>query len=134
MIKRRVGFAPARGRRKAHVTCLLALCLLALLAGVALAQGGYQVARSGYQVARSGYQVARSGYQVARSGYDLSWWTVDGGGQTFSVGGNYSLAGTIGQADAGQLTGEGYRLGGGFAIGGAGGVYRVYLPVVLRGY
>jgi len=120
MIKRRVGFAPARGRRKAHVTCLLALCLLALLAGVALAQGGYQV--------------ARSGYQVARSGYDLSWWTVDGGGQTFSVGGNYSLAGTIGQADAGQLTGEGYRLGGGFAIGGAGGVYRVYLPVVLRGY
>ena len=82
----------------------------------------------------SALALAQDGYQVARSGYDLSWWTVDGGGQTFSVGGNYSLAGTIGQADAGQLTGEGYRLGGGFATGGAGGVYRVYLPVVLRGY
>ena len=87
---------------------LLALAALLLLAGVALAQGGY----------------------------DLSWWTVDGGGQTFSTGGSYSLGGTIAQPDAGLLTGLGYRLEGGFWVGGAppGSVYRVYLPVVMRGY
>jgi len=78
-----------------------------------------------------GVVVAQTG-----GGYDLTWSTVDGGGQTFSVGGYYSLGGTIGQPDAGLLTGEGYRLEGGFWIGEAPAVgpYRVYLPVVLRGY
>jgi hypothetical protein len=47
------------------------------------------------------------------AGYDLSWWTVDGGGGTVS-GGSYTLAGTIGQPDAGILTGGDYTLGGGF--------------------
>ena len=57
-------------------------------------------------------------------------------GQAFSAGRNYSLGGTIGQPDAGLLIGVGYRLEGGLWIGGApaGGPYRVYLPVVLRGY
>lgn len=32
--------------------------------------------------------------------YDLSWFTVDGGGHTFSTGGDYVLGGTIGQPDA----------------------------------
>ena len=73
-----------------------------------------------------------AGGVVAQSGYDLSWWTVDGGGQTFSTGPGYSLGGTIGQPDAGLLTGPGYQLAGGFWIGG--GRYRVYLPVVMRSY
>ena len=47
--------------------------------------------------------------------YDLSWYTVDGGGATFSVGGPYSLGATIGQPDAsGALTGGAYALVGGF--------------------
>src|SRR5512134_3654394 len=47
-------------------------------------------------------------------GYDLSWWTVDGGGATFSTGGTYRLGGTIGQPDAGELSGGDYTLYGGF--------------------
>jgi len=74
-----------------------------------------------------------SGGVAAQGGYELSWWTVDGGGYTFSSGGGYSLGGTIGQADAGLLTGPGYELAGGFWNGG-GGRYRVYVPVVLRSY
>ena len=71
---------------------------------------------------------------LARSGYDLSWWTVDGGGDTAS-GGSYTLVGTIGQPDAGILAGGAYTLGGGFWGGGvAAAGYKVYLPVVLRNY
>jgi hypothetical protein len=95
------------GNRKSPI--LLALASLLLLTPLALAQSG--------------------------DGYDLSWWTVDGGGYTFSTGGNYTLGGTIGQPDAGSLTGGAYTLGGGFW--GAGVVtveYKVYLPVVLRQY
>ena len=73
-----------------------------------------------------------AGGAAAQGGYDLSWWTVDGGGYTFSTGGTYSLGGTIGQPDAGLLEGPGYRLSGGFWSGG-GGPYVVYLPVILRG-
>jgi hypothetical protein len=53
----------------------------------------------------------------AQSGgdYDLSWSTVDGGGQTWSTGGNLKLGGTIGQHDAGsEHTGGNYALQGGF--------------------
>ncbi len=46
--------------------------------------------------------------------YDLSWSTVDGGGGTFSTGGVYSLGGTIGQPDAGAMTGGAYSITGGF--------------------
>ena len=77
--------------------------------------------------------------QPAADVYDLSWWTADGGGQTFpgqaartgSIGGNYSLGGTAGQPDAGLLAGPGYHLSGGF-WSGATVVYNIYLPVVLR--
>jgi hypothetical protein len=66
--------------------------------------------------------------------YDLSWWTVDAGGQTFSTGGGYALGGSIGQPDADVLTGGDYTLGGGFWRGGAAaGRHQVYLPLTLRG-
>jgi hypothetical protein len=66
--------------------------------------------------------------------YDLSWWTVDGGGDTaVSTGGGYTLGGTIGQSDAGVFTGDDYTLAGGF-WGGASAEYRVYLPLVVRNY
>ncbi len=83
------------------------LVLLLLLPAVALAQSG--------------------------GGYDLTWNTIDGGGYTWSEGGGYSLGGTIGQPEAGMLSGGGYTLTGGF-WGGAAVSYRLYLPLVLRNY
>jgi hypothetical protein len=75
-----------------------------------------------------------AGVVFAQGGYDLSWWTVDGGGDTLSTGPGYSLGGTIGQPDAGPaLSGPGYRLTGGFWLAGARS-YGVYLPVVQRAY
>jgi hypothetical protein len=70
---------------------------------------------------------------LAQGGYELSWWTVDGGGQMYSIGGGYELGGTIGQPDAGVLTGGGYTLGGGFWRGGSkiAPWYEVYLPLVV---
>ena len=67
----------------------------------------------------------------AQSGsYDLSWNTIDsGGGQ--SIGNGYTLAGTIGQADAGATSGNEYTLIGGFWAG-MGFQAKVYLPLVQR--
>ncbi len=64
--------------------------------------------------------------------YNLNWWTVDGGGHTFSTGDGYTLGGTIGQPDAGVMEGGPYALHGGFWPGGSVGEYTVYLPLVLR--
>jgi hypothetical protein len=87
---------------------LLALAAFLVIAGVAGAQTG--------------------------NGYDLSWNTIDGGGVTFSSSGEYSLGGTVGQPDAGLLTGGEYTLGGGFWGGGAvtGVAYDVYLPLIVH--
>ena len=65
------------------------------------------------------------------NGYELAWSTVDGGGIMFSAGGDYSLAGTIGQPDAGATSAGGYTLFGGF-WGDEAAPYKVYLPVVLK--
>lgn len=50
--------------------------------------------------------------------YDLSWYSIDGGGATFSTGGVYELGGTIGQFDAGPgsagMSGGAFTLVGGF--------------------
>ncbi|TMC55344.1 MAG: hypothetical protein E6J26_08160 [Chloroflexi bacterium] len=66
------------------------------------------------------------------NGYDLSWNSIDGGGITFATGANnYSLGGTIGQADAGVLSGGPYTLTGGFwAALNTGG--STYLPLIRR--
>ncbi len=68
-----------------------------------------------------------------QSGYDLSWYTIDGGGATFSTGGSYSLGGTIGQPDAGALSGGSYQLTGGFWAG-ASINYNIYLPLTLKNF
>lgn len=49
--------------------------------------------------------------------YEIVWHTIDAGGGT-SQGGEYSLSGTIGQADAGWSAGDGYEILGGFWPGG----------------
>jgi hypothetical protein len=53
------------------------------------------------------------GSVACRAQYEVSWWTIDSGGQT-SGGGAYQLSGTIGQPDAGILAGGNYTLTGGF--------------------
>ena len=45
--------------------------------------------------------------------YSIDWYSIDGGGGT-SSGGGYTLTGTIGQSDAGKLTGGDFELVGGF--------------------
>jgi hypothetical protein len=45
--------------------------------------------------------------------YSIDWSTVDGGGGT-SIGGVYSVTGTIGQPDAGTMSGGNYSVAGGF--------------------
>jgi hypothetical protein len=45
--------------------------------------------------------------------YSIDWFTIDGGGGN-STGGAYAVSGTIGQPDAGTLSGGNYTLQGGF--------------------
>jgi hypothetical protein len=45
--------------------------------------------------------------------YSVDWSTIDGGGGT-STGGVYSVTGTIGQPDAGRMSGGNYSVDGGF--------------------
>jgi len=42
----------------------------------------------------------------------IDWWTIDGGGGT-STGGIYTVSGTIGQADAGTMSGSPFTVTGG---------------------
>lgn len=62
--------------------------------------------------------LALAGIALAQSGgpYGLTWHSVDGGGHTFSTGGDYSLGGAVGQADAQPTPAAGgsYALQGGF--------------------
>jgi hypothetical protein len=53
----------------------------------------------------------------AGGGLQIHWYTIDGGGEVFSIGGAFELSGTIGQPDAsraGVLRGGPYHLTGGF--------------------
>ena len=75
---------------------------------------------------------------LAQSGgeLDLSWNTIDSGGGTFSSGGSYTLGGTIGQPDAGGMTGGAYTLSGGFWAGQAAPPpppsYDLFLPLINK--
>lgn len=58
---------------------------------------------------------------VTMAQYEISWYTIDGGGgsgPTGSIGGNFDLSVTIGQADAGPvlspMIGGSFELSGGF--------------------
>jgi hypothetical protein len=63
--------------------------------------------------------------------YQLDWFTVDGGGGG-SSGGTFTLNGTIGQADAGRLSGGTYSLAGGFWAP-LGNIFTdLYLPLVIK--
>ena len=97
-------------------TALLLLVLVLLVGSVAVAQSGDGPS------------------SLPQASYDLGWNTVDGGGYTFSTGGDFALGGTIGQPDAGLLTGGDYALGGGFWGGGALRLIQqnVYLPLIVR--
>ena len=65
-------------------------------------------------------------------GYTLDWWTVDGGGGTWSdTGEQYELDGTAGQPDASVWSDSEYILTGGFWSGAAV-QYRTYLPLVVK--
>lgn len=76
--------------------------------------------------------------------FAVDWFTIDSGGGT-SSGGTYSLSGTIGQPDAGRLTGGSYTLEGGFwgiqgfatpllRIERLGPTVRVFWPASSAGY
>jgi hypothetical protein len=52
--------------------------------------------------------------------FEIRWSTIDGGGGT-STGGIYSVSGTIGQADAGTLSGGVFEVRGGYWTGFSGG-------------
>src|SRR5216117_2157775 len=45
--------------------------------------------------------------------YSIDWFTIDGGGGA-STGGVYSVSGTIGQPDAGTMSGGNFTVNGGF--------------------
>jgi hypothetical protein len=57
------------------------------------------------------------GYSCCLADYTIDWYTIDGGGGQ-SSGGQYNLAGTIGQPDAAYSAGGQYELLGGFWPGG----------------
>jgi hypothetical protein len=68
-----------------------------------------------------------------QSGYSIDWYTIDGGGATFSTGGSYSLGGSIGQPDAGVMSGGTYTLNGGFGgVGQVGNLSYIYLPLARK--
>lgn len=54
---------------------------------------------------------------AAAETFDLTWNTIDGGGVNGSTGGVFELSGTIGQPDAGLLSGGVFTLAGGFWSG-----------------
>ena len=61
--------------------------------------------------------------------YAIDWWTVGGGGGN-SAGGGFTLSGTVGQPDAGRMSGGSYSLEGGFW--GILAPYFLYLPLILK--
>jgi hypothetical protein len=77
------------------------------------------------------FLLTSSALASSEAAYLLNWYTVDGGGGT-SIGGVYSLSGTIGQADAGAMSGGVYTLLGGFWNALDKIITSMYLPVVRK--
>jgi hypothetical protein len=72
----------------------------------------------------------RTAQAQSGGGYDLTWNVIAGGGDTNSAGGPYSLSGTIGQAEAGTLSGGSYSLSGGFWVNVLSN--HLNLPLIIR--
>ena len=67
------------------------------------------------------------------SAFEIQWFSIDGGGSLSSNGGGYSLSGTIGQPDAGVISGGNFTVQGGFwNTDSADNLFETLLPVVVR--
>jgi hypothetical protein len=84
-------------------TCSVAMILAA--AGGAMAQANYKA-----QPVPAGQEPV----YTDDAGHDMDWNTVDSGGGTLSGDGALSIEGTVGQADAGDLTGGSLTMAGGY--------------------
>jgi hypothetical protein len=74
-----------------------------------------------------GLAVAICAFSVAAqnsSSYNLEWNTIGGGGGPIS-GGAYTISGTVGQPDAGSLSGGNYAIEGGFWPGADNNSFRI---------
>jgi hypothetical protein len=69
--------------------------------------------RAACLVMASAVVLMTAGTPLQAQNYSIDWFTIDGGGGT-SSGGAYSVTGTIGQPDAGHMSGGQYTLTGGF--------------------
>ncbi len=110
-IRARRGEAPLRPYKSNHARILFAFVILIVLA------------------LTTSQTIAPASAQTG-GGYDLTWNTIDGGGGMFSTGGPYSLGGTIGQPDAGTMSGGAYTLSGGFW--GIADLFRLFLPLIEK--
>ncbi|MBI5030039.1 MAG: hypothetical protein HZB51_05895 [Chloroflexi bacterium] len=63
--------------------------------------------------------------------YTIDWYTINGGGTMSTSGSPYTLSGTIGQSEAGAISGGNYKLSGGFwsVIDS---LSKLFLPLILR--
>jgi len=76
--------------------------------------------------------IASAGTAYAQGLLDIPWWTVDGGGG-LSQGGDFTLHGGIGQADAGSMQGGEYTLNGGFwSGGGEKALLKIFVPLITK--
>jgi hypothetical protein len=75
-----------------------------------------KISRKGFQVIALGVAVMMCG---AAAAYSIPWSSINGGGTTFSSGGGWVLAGTIGQHEASQaqaISGGDWSVTGGFWV------------------
>lgn len=70
-----------------------------------------------------------SGIVLAANSFEIDRWVIGGGGGRVEEG-DYVLNATVGQAVVGGITSNPYELCAGFWCGM--GVYKVYLPLVVR--
>jgi len=92
-----------------------------LISGLIMILGGLGIAATHWTAS------AQSG-----DGYTLTWNTAEGGGMSGSAEAGFNLTGTFGQMDASstQLSGDTYKLEGGFWLGAI--TSGIFLPVVTK--
>jgi len=66
--------------------------------------------------------IALLGGSLTLADYIIDWWTLDGGGEMWTTGGDFELSGTAAQPDASLvvMTGGGFEVSGGFWPGALG--------------